>query len=110
MMRNQRRKQIDAVVLSGFGAALALMAGNLALAEETKSPPSTKAVAPTRQAVPVKAPSKPNVQPDLCALKDEQCVMAKPFATQLNVAQTKELKVMIAKGIRVDIKDACLVC
>jgi len=102
-MKKQNMKRKETRVLSGFGVALAALASSVAIAAESPVAPKMKATTP---ALTQKAP----VADRLCRIGDEQCMMAKPFAQKLSALKQKELKALIAKGVQVDVRDACLIC
>lgn len=100
------KRQVKTKVLTGFGVALAAVAGNLAMAAESTTMPKVQL---TQPALAVTSKARLNTS-GRCNLHDESCLMNKPYVKTLNDAQRRDLKVLIGLGVQTDIKDACLVC
>jgi hypothetical protein len=101
------KRQVKTKVLTGFGAALAAVAGNLAMAAESTTIQKAQLTQPALSTVTTKARLNASGR---CNLHDESCLMNKPYVKTLNDAQRRDLKVLIGLGVQTDIKDACLVC
>jgi hypothetical protein len=107
-MKKQNSRKRGTVVLSGFGAALTLIASNLAMAETIKGTTVKHATLFTQ----VRAVQSKVIfdKAKLCKMKDRSCLMAKPYVWRLSAAQKRQLRVLIGMNVQTDIKDACLVC
>jgi len=104
---HKTKRQTKTKVLSGFGAALAALAGNLAMAADSPTMPKAQL---TQPALAVTGKARLNNLEARCRLHDESCLMGKAYVKNLSEVQRRDLKVLIGLGVQTDIKDACLVC
>lgn len=110
VMKKQTSKKLGTVALSGFGAALSLIAGNLAEAQvmTIKRPKLTTVTAAAQTAA---LGSKVFYdKATLCKPKSTKCLLGKSYVKRLSGADKRKLRVLISLGVQTDIKDACLVC
>jgi len=106
-MKARKTNKMATKVLSGFGVALAAVAGNLAVAADATNAAKVQLTQPALAVTPTKTRLNMDAR---CRLHDESCLMNKPYVKTLNEAQKRDLKVLIGLGVQTDIKDACLVC
>ncbi len=103
-MKKSTKQSMRTVRLSGFGAALTIIAANLAnAADPVPQQIKTQVLAATPLTVIIDKAT-------LCKLGDQACMLDKPYIKALSGAQRKELKVLIGMNVQTDIKDACLIC
>jgi hypothetical protein len=100
-MKTQRRSPVSrTVMLTTFGSTLAMIAGQLAAGEASlPTGVNPKVVQPAASTALERAALLTPVVIDktkLCKMKDEACLMARPYVVGLSV--------------QTDIKDVCLVC
>jgi hypothetical protein len=109
-MKKQTSQKRATVVLSGFGAALSLVAGNLAQAQVmTIKRPKLVTASATAQTASLSSKVTYD-KASLCKLKSTSCLTGKSYVKKLSAADKRKLRVLIGMGVQTDIKDACLVC